>query len=125
MGLVAPRHVRSSQTRARTRVPCIGRRIFNHCATREALKSIIVESYVRITRKKVNFVEGYSYHVTDTAVTELQRYDRLQMILSLLKVREKSWLSCSHLCHYKDISVLLSHKDLLHILEFHKQIHIT
>ena len=37
MGLVAPRHVRSSQTRARTRVPCIGRRILNHCATRETL----------------------------------------------------------------------------------------
>ena len=25
----------SSRTRARTRVPCIGRRILNHCATRE------------------------------------------------------------------------------------------
>ena len=39
MGLVAPRHVGSSQTRDRTRVPCIGRRILNHCATREVLKS--------------------------------------------------------------------------------------
>ena len=29
----------SSQTRARTRVPCIGRQILNHCATREALES--------------------------------------------------------------------------------------
>ena len=29
-------HVGSSQTRARTRVPCIGRQILNHCATREA-----------------------------------------------------------------------------------------
>ena len=37
-GPVALRHVGSSQTRARTRVPCIGRRILNHCATREALK---------------------------------------------------------------------------------------
>ena len=36
MGLVAPRPVGSSRTRARTRVPCIGRRILNHCATREA-----------------------------------------------------------------------------------------
>ena len=36
-GLVAPRHVGSSQTRARTRVPRIGRQILNHCATREAL----------------------------------------------------------------------------------------
>ena len=36
MGLVAPWHVGSSRTRARTRVPCIGRRILNHCATTEA-----------------------------------------------------------------------------------------
>ena len=35
-GLVAPWHVGSSQTRARTHVPCIGRQILNHCATREA-----------------------------------------------------------------------------------------
>ena len=34
-GLVAPRHVGPSQTRAGTHVPCIGRRIVNHCATRE------------------------------------------------------------------------------------------
>ena len=36
MGLVAPRHVGSSRTRALTRVPCIGRQILNHCATSEA-----------------------------------------------------------------------------------------
>ena len=36
MGLVALQHVGSSRTRARTHVPCIGRRILNHCATREA-----------------------------------------------------------------------------------------
>ena len=35
-GPVAPRHVGSPQTRARTRVPCIGRQTPNHCATREA-----------------------------------------------------------------------------------------
>ena len=35
MGLVAPRYVGSSWTRARTRVPCIGRQILNHCATGE------------------------------------------------------------------------------------------
>ena len=43
MGLVAPQHVGSSQTRAQTRVPCIGRQILNHCATREALPSEILE----------------------------------------------------------------------------------
>ena len=36
----------SSQTRARTRVPCIGRQILNHCATREAL-GWLFQSYVR------------------------------------------------------------------------------
>ena len=33
--LSCSRHVGSSQTKARTRVPCIGRQILNHCATRE------------------------------------------------------------------------------------------
>ncbi|XP_066891724.1 rho GTPase-activating protein 10 isoform X4 [Kogia breviceps] len=35
-GPAAPRHVGSSRTGARTRVPCIGRRTLYHCATREA-----------------------------------------------------------------------------------------
>ena len=35
-GPAALRHVGFSQTRARTCVPCIGRQILNHCATREA-----------------------------------------------------------------------------------------
>ena len=36
MDLVALWHVGSSRTRDQTRVPCIGRWILNHCATREA-----------------------------------------------------------------------------------------
>ena len=35
-GPFVPWHAGSSQTRARTRVPCIGRQILNHCTTREA-----------------------------------------------------------------------------------------
>ena len=35
-GPAAPWHVGSSQTRARTRVPCISRQTLNHCTTREA-----------------------------------------------------------------------------------------
>ena len=46
MGLVAPRHVGSSQTRARTRVPCIGRQILNHCATREFPPIHILKQYI-------------------------------------------------------------------------------
>ena len=43
-GLVAPRHVGSSQTRFWTRIPCIGRQILNHCATREAPLIVNVRS---------------------------------------------------------------------------------
>ena len=41
MSLVALWHVRSSWTRARTHIPCIDRRILNHCATRETPHSLI------------------------------------------------------------------------------------
>ena len=40
-GLVALQHVGSSQTRARTHVPYIGRQILNHCTTREAQDSLL------------------------------------------------------------------------------------
>ena len=43
-GLVAPRYVGSSRTRAPTRVPCIGRRILNHCTTREAPLALFLKS---------------------------------------------------------------------------------
>ena len=46
-GLVAPRHVGSSQTRARTRVPRTGRQALNHCATREAL-SLLLNNLIMI-----------------------------------------------------------------------------
>ncbi|KAJ8784956.1 hypothetical protein J1605_007512 [Eschrichtius robustus] len=36
------RHVGSPRTRARTHVPCIGRRIPNHCATREVPHLVIL-----------------------------------------------------------------------------------
>ena len=41
-GARAPWHVGSSRTRAQTRVPCIGRRILTHWATREALFELFV-----------------------------------------------------------------------------------
>ena len=42
MGSVAPGRVGSSQTRAQTRVPCTGRRIIKHCATREVPVSALL-----------------------------------------------------------------------------------
>ena len=53
MGLVAPWHVGSSQTRARTRVACIGRQILNHCATREAPVSSFVWGTAKFENKGV------------------------------------------------------------------------
>ena len=47
-GPVAPRHAGSSQTRARTRVPCIGRQTLNHCATREAPDHLLVSQTCQI-----------------------------------------------------------------------------
>ena len=56
-GPAAPRHVGSSQTRARTRVPCISRQTPNHCATREApiyfkMVSYMYMNLVPIKKKK-------------------------------------------------------------------------
>ena len=55
-GLVSPRHVGSSQTRARTRVPCIGRQTLNHCATREAPSFIFIIDFLN------RFIEVYLIH---------------------------------------------------------------
>ena len=46
MGLVVPRHVGSSRTRDRTRVPCIGRWILKHCATRKVPRSIFYRDWI-------------------------------------------------------------------------------
>ena len=40
MGLVAPWHVESSRTRDQIHVPCTGRWILNHCATREVPRNM-------------------------------------------------------------------------------------
>ena len=55
-GPVAPRHVGSSQTRARTRVPCIGGRTLNHCATREALGQWLSEAALALSLYVLIFV---------------------------------------------------------------------
>ena len=58
-GLVAPRHVGSSQTRARTRVFCIGRRILNHCATREAPLSLLRGASIEVILYVIPLYAGH------------------------------------------------------------------
>ena len=55
MGLVALQHVESSLTRDRTRVPYIGRRILNHCATREAPPLDIFKVTLKANLKEYHF----------------------------------------------------------------------
>ena len=47
-GPVAPRHMGSSQTRARTRVPRIGRQTPNQCTTREAPNTIFIFELTKV-----------------------------------------------------------------------------
>ena len=57
--LVAPRHVGSSWTRARTGVPCIGRQILNHCATREAQRyKYLLICQPKTGKQPAEFIQG-------------------------------------------------------------------
>ena len=44
-GLVNPRHMGSSQTRCRTHIPCVGRRILNHWTTREVPVCVFKDTF--------------------------------------------------------------------------------
>ena len=57
--LVAPRHVGSSQTRAQTHVPCIGRQTLNHCVTRETLGRTFDCWYLRRLQFRVFLVDNF------------------------------------------------------------------
>ena len=67
-GLVAPQHVGSSRIRAQTCVPCIGRRILNHCATREVPLSNF--SYADVQRE--DFIWVRSKTASHTSKDRLQ-----------------------------------------------------
>ena len=76
MGLVASQPVGSSCTRARTHVPCIGRWILNHCATREIL------TILEITL----FVAGFQHQFSDI---KLVACNSIQSWYQLPRVRVK------------------------------------
>ena len=82
-GLAAPRHVGSSQTRAQTRVPCIGRQTLNHCATREAQKCVNVLNRATFFQKM---------HFIFASGTEMKRKFKQQTTLLFLLNNSKSYL---------------------------------
>ena len=55
MGLAAPRYVGFSQTRSRTRVPCTGRWILNHCITEEATEVGFWSEWSNLWKKRSSF----------------------------------------------------------------------
>ena len=63
MGPAAPRHVGSSRTGARTRVPCIGRRTLNHCATREALSYLSLFSNKVLYQSSIDLSSTYHLYL--------------------------------------------------------------
>ena len=63
MGLVAPRHVGSSWTKAQTRVPCIGRQILNNCATRGVLIFLISKLVLYVKMPKFLIEVQLTYNV--------------------------------------------------------------
>ena len=68
-GLVALQHVASSRTRARTRVSCIGRRILNHCATRETHINIF---YIAVSFSEIVLIttKQFSIHYFSSSFIE-------------------------------------------------------
>ena len=74
-GLVTPQHVGSSQTRTWTRVPCIGRQILNHCATREAPRFCFLKNFLQILCLLLPFIMTRAY---DQGIPILLRYLRFR-----------------------------------------------
>ena len=103
-GLVARRHVGSSRTRNRTRVPRIARRTLNHWTTREALsagfcfqseggddQTVILNEAKKMWRKRdVNGMGGKTGLDTPLAATSWRSRDVLHG-----RSRGKTWISLS------------------------------
>ena len=83
-GLVAPRHVGSSQTRVRARVPFIGRQILNHCTTREALNIRVFDSLYFF-----GFYRTISFPVNSRLISDInQLYNYISNFFTCLAVSQ-------------------------------------
>ena len=99
-GLVAPWHVGSSWTRAQTCVPCIGRWILNHCATKEVPVCHLLKFgfYSGIHKDPIYFWASVLWcFVLSRGVTwsvwlnEFELFKVMWIIRSLAKLSATSW----------------------------------
>ena len=104
-GPAAPRHVGSSQTRARTRVPCTSRQTPNHCATREApiliiVLLVLVKIFLLIKFYILKHLEFFSFLVV--YLTHLDYVDTERIMTEKLHNQvngtEWSWKNLNTLC---------------------------
>ena len=96
-GLAASRHVGSSRTRARTRVPCIGRQILNHCATREAPLLHLCDTFCvpgNVLRAQVYYLiqlykVGTIFVLLNTQETTTQSFEEGAIFIPILQMKKK------------------------------------
>ena len=72
-GLVALQHVGSSRTRDQTHVPCIARRILNHCATREVSQGYFLFMFVSLACQLYSAPNRHSKTSTEEAGSSSDR----------------------------------------------------
>ena len=96
-GPAAPWHVGSSQTRARTRVPCISRQILNHCATREARIFYSLTKYIYDLRGKC---QGLALEKKQAPLPYLAHV--IISVLSSLSARSQELCLCGSLLYPQD-----------------------
>ena len=107
-GLVAPQHVGSSRTRARTHVPCFGRLILNHCATREVprLTSCQLKAFACVLHLLIKSSPGDNGLINSKVLYGIQTIFHFLLCVSVLR----------------DWKLSLSKQSILFVLEW-KNVH--
>ena len=99
MGLVVPRHVGSSYTRHWTRVPCIGKQILHHWATREALWGSLnctnfhLWSYPRFPFQALSKQSTGGRFFREAVINRVQAHVKMKNVHKLDLTVQRSWVS--------------------------------
>ena len=82
-GTAAPRHAESSQTKARTHIPCISRKTPNHCASREVPYNIFF-LLIYFIYGSLCLLIPYTYHALPPSISQLVSTSFFFIFVSLL-----------------------------------------